>query len=187
TPGSDASGISGTSTPRSSVPQAPRMSEPRPPVRVARKSDARFMRHTVSLFGRDRLRHGGLGRGRRGRLLLDDAALLEELGDVELLDAVLEALALEAVGEHRHAERARARDGACAGVDELQRALHVHAVLVLLLHPHLRAAGAAAEAARLGPVVRLDELDAGDLAQDLARGLVDVVVATEVAAVVIDD
>ena len=70
---------------------------------------------------------------------------------------------------------------------ELERALHVHAVLVLLLHPHLRAAGAAAEAALLGPVLRLDELDAGDALQDLARRVVHAVVAAEVAGVVVDD
>jgi len=33
-------------------------------------------------------------------LVVDDGALLEELGDVHLLELVFEALALEAVGEH---------------------------------------------------------------------------------------
>ena len=55
-----------------------------------------------------------------------------------------------------------------------------------LLHPHARAAGAAAHA--LGAVARhLDDLDALDRPDDLARGEVHVVVAAEVAGVVVGD
>ena len=55
-----------------------------------------------------------------------------------------------------------------------------------LLHPHARAAGAAAHA--LGAVARhLDDVDAGERADDLARREVHVVVAAEVAGVVVGD
>src|SRR5690606_26194266 len=55
-----------------------------------------------------------------------------------------------------------------------------------LLHPHARAAGAAAHA--LGAVGRgLDDLDAAERADDVARREVHVVVATQVAGVVVDD
>jgi hypothetical protein len=104
------------------------------------------------------LRRGGFaggGRGarrvlRHGRAdapgLVERAALFEELHHVELADLLFFAVRLEAVGDHRLAEGAARRDRLRLGLEELERALHVHAVLVLLLHPHLRAAGAAAQA-----------------------------------------
>jgi AhpD family alkylhydroperoxidase len=72
-------------------------------------------------------------------------------------------------------------------LDELQRAALVDPLgAVLLLHPHLRAAGAAAEALLAAPL-GLDELDARDALEHLARGLVHPVVAAQVARVVVGD
>ena len=59
--------------------------------------------------------------------------------------------------------------GGEAALDQLLGALDVHAVLVLLFHPHLRAAGAAAQTLVLGPVLRLEELHARNRFQDLPR------------------
>ncbi len=158
-------------TPRS--PRSPTADRPSAtPRRSPRRPAAAPRRAAAAISGSD-----------RGRF----ARAIEELDDVHLLDRVFEALALDPVGQHRHAERARARDGLGARIEELERALDVHAVGVLLLHPHLRAAGAAAEAALLGPVLGLDELHARDALQDLARRVVHAVVAAEVARVVVDD
>src|SRR6185312_10881973 len=107
--------------------------------------------------------------------------------DVELADLLLAGDRLQAVADHRLAEGAAGGDRLRLRLEELERALHVHAVLVLLLHPHLRAAGAAAEALLTVPPLGLDQLDAGDALDDVARRLVDVVVTAEVAGVVVDD
>ena len=73
-----------------------------------------------------------------------------------------------------------------AGGDGLLRALGVHLLADRLLHPHAGAAGAAAHAP--GAVARhLDDVDAGERADHLARREVHVVVAAEVAGVVVRD
>ena len=94
----------------------------------------------------------------------------QQLGDVLLLHALFFFVRLEAVGEHRHAERAAARDRLRAGVEQLQRALDVHAVLVLLFHEHLRAAGAAAQALVLVPVRRPRRSSTPGIARRISRG-----------------
>ena len=73
-----------------------------------------------------------------------------------------------------------------AGGDRLLAAFGVDLLAGALLHPHARAAGAAAHA--LGAVARhLDEVDAGERADDAPRREVHVVVAAEVAGVVVRD
>ena len=73
-----------------------------------------------------------------------------------------------------------------AGGERLFGALDVHLLADVLLHPHARAAGAAAHA--LGAVARhLDDVDAAERADHVARREVHVVVAAEVAAVVVGD
>ncbi len=103
------------------------------------------------------------------------------------LDLVLlDSGALHAVVEHDVAERARGGDPAGAGGDRLGGALVVDLRAGGLLHPHAGPAGAAAHA--LGAVARhLDDLDALDRADHLARCEVHVVVAAEVARVVVGD
>jgi hypothetical protein len=64
--------------------------------------------------------------------------------------------------------------------------LDVDLLADLLLHPHPRAAGAAAEAALLAPV-HLGVAQALDGAEHLARRRVDLVVPAEVARVVVGD
>ena len=93
---------------------------------------------------------------------------------------------LHAVVEHDVAERARGGDAGRAGRQRLAGALVVDLGADRLLHPHPRPAGAAAHA--LGAVaLHLDDLDALDRADDLARREVHVVVAAEVAGVVVGD
>src|SRR5690606_27086310 len=98
-----------------------------------------------SLFG---------GFGELGLALLEVDGALEQLRDVEGGDLFFLLLGLHAVGDHRLAERAGARDRVGAGLEELERALYVHPLLArLLLLPHLRAARAAAQAALAVPVL----------------------------------
>src|SRR6266581_5610108 len=53
---------------------------------------------------------------------------VHDLHDVERLDLVLEVLRLDAVGEHRHAERARDRDHLGVRLERLIGAQQVHAL-----------------------------------------------------------
>src|ERR671910_1268228 len=125
------------------------------------------------------------------RLQPTGVALLERLeqvhGDVADADLVVFlARGLGAVVDHDVAERARSRDAARPGGDELLAALVVDLLAGGLLHPHASAAGAAAHA--LGAVAAgLDDLDAAEAADHLAGRQVHVVVAAEVAGVVVDD
>ena len=94
--------------------------------------------------------------------------------------------ALHAVVHHDVAEGAGGRDPGGAGGDQLLRPLVVDLLADRLLHPHAGPAGAAAHA--LGAVAAgLDDLDAADAADDPPGRQVDVVVAAEVAGVVVDD
>src|SRR5688500_13226456 len=126
-------------------------------------------------------------RGLRDRgALVDGHRLHEQLGDVHRLDVVLALRRFDPVGDHRHAERARARERLGAGVDELERAALADALLALaLLHEELRAAGTAAETLVLVPVGNLEQAHARDRLEHLARRVVHVVVPAEVTAVVI--
>ena len=104
------------------------------------------------------------------------------MGDVRFL-----LLVLETVCQHGHAEGAAARDGRRAGIEELQRSLVIDAFGALLFHEHLGAAGSAAQPLLAVPVRDLGELEAFDRLEDLPRGVVDLVVAAKVAAVVVDN
>ena len=136
---------------------------------------------------------GAAAGGRSGRRLGRRLALHrgeQHLRDVEDLD-LLAGLALgllggEAVGEHHAAERAADRDLVGAGADGLLGAVDVDPLAEVLLHPHARATGAAAEGP-LGVALHLDELGAGQHLEQLARRRVDLVVAAEVAGVVVGD
>ena len=92
----------------------------------------------------------------------------------------------QAVGEHHAAERAADRDlvGTCA--DGFLGAVDVDALTDVLLHPHARATGAAAEGL-LGVALHLGERRAGQDLEQLARRRVDVVVTAEEARIVVGD
>src|SRR6056297_424984 len=99
---------------------------------------------------------------------------------------LLDPGALHAIVEHDVAERTRGRDPAGAGGDRLGGALVVDLGPGVLLHPHAGTTGAAAHA--LGAVAgHLDHVDALDRRHHLARREVHVVVATEIARVVVGD
>ena len=73
-----------------------------------------------------------------------------------------------------------------AGRDRFLAAFGVDLLAGVLLHPHARAAGAAAHA--VGAVARhLDEVDAGERTDDAPGREVHVVVAAEIARVVVRD
>src|SRR5215218_5463459 len=114
----------------------------------------------------------------------------QELGDVLYLDGLAgRAVGLlrgQAVGEHHPAERAAGGDLVGAGLDRLGGPVEVDPAADLLLHPHPRAAGAAAE--RLGLVPRhLGVLRTRDDLEQLAWSVVHLVVPAEVARVVVGD
>ena len=108
-------------------------------------------------------------------------------GDVADLHLVLlHTLALHAVVDHDVAERACGGDAGGAGGQQLLRPFDVDVLAYVLLHPHTAAAGTTAHP--LGPAaLRLHNLDAAQAADDTAGRLVDVVVSTQVARVVVDD
>src|SRR5207247_6358036 len=95
------------------------------------------------------------GRGLRGaavwRRATEGDALFEELCEVEDLDAALDGGGNVADGglEHLHAEGAGDGDEVGAGLDGLGCAGVVDASAAVLLDPHVRTAGAAAEGAAL--------------------------------------
>src|ERR1700733_6544847 len=91
--------------------------------------------------------------------------------------------ALDTIVEHHGAERTRNRECLRAGAGRLAATVLVYR-LGALLHPHVRAAGAAAE--RLLPVaLHLDRL--ADRRHELPRWREHVVVAGQVARVVVGD
>src|SRR4029079_14278301 len=94
----------------------------------------------------------GRATGRCGESILVLERFEQELGHVADAHLFVLDLTLHAVFHHHVAERARDRDAARAGGDGLLRALVVHLLADALLHPHARAAGAAAHA--LGAVAR---------------------------------
>src|SRR5699024_4569634 len=134
---------------------------------------------------------------RRGLLLLADRrrdlvlgqaaahALEQHLGHVEHVDVLaLLLLGGHAVGHHHAAERAAGDDLLGAGGQGLVDALHVDALADLLLHPHAGTAGTTAQGAL---AVTRHLLERGLFADQVARRLVDVVVAAEEAGVVVGD
>jgi hypothetical protein len=124
-------------------------------------------------------------------LLLAAVAFLErfeqvdgDVGDADL--ALLLAMALHAVVHHDVAEGAGGGDARRTGGDQLGGADVVDLGPDRLLHPHARPAGTTAHP--LGAVAgRFDDRHAAEATDDLARREVDVVVATQVARVVVDD
>ena len=95
----------------------------------------------------------------------------QHLGDVEHLDDVvggaLDPALGDAVAEHGHAERAGRGDEVGGEGQGLVGAVEVDPGAEVLVHPHPRPAGAAAE--RPLPVARhLGEREAGDRAEHLA-------------------
>ena len=137
---------------------------------------------------RCRLRGGGRGLDLGGDLALDRGEQhLRHVEDLDLLAGLaLGLLGGQPVGEHDPAERAADRDLVGAGLDGLDGAVHVDPLADVLLHPHARAAGAAAEGL-LGVARHLDEVGAGQDLEQLARRGVDAVVAADVARVVVGD
>jgi hypothetical protein len=103
-----------------------------------------------------------------------------DVGHLHLI--VLEALTLHTVVDHDVTERARGRDARGARRDQLLRALDVHLLAHVLFHPHASTTGATAHALR-----RLDDVDPAERTDHLSWREVHVVVAAEVAAVVVDD
>src|SRR4051812_20659645 len=131
-----------------------------------------------------------LGAG-RGALCADRCeGAQQDLAHVQDLDVVLRLavllLGVQRVAQHRDAERAGGGDDVGVELERLLGALGVNPLADLLLHPHARAAGAAAEAAVLAAVHLLGG-EALDGVQDLARRRVDLVVPPEEARVVVGD
>ena len=115
---------------------------------------------------------------------------MHDLRDVEYLDLLARLTRLltsgDGVRQHRDAERAGRRHDVRIQLERLVDALDVDPLTDLLFHPHPRAAGATAEAAVLATVHFLG-LDAWDTGKHLAWRGVDLVVAAEVAGVVVGD
>src|SRR5262249_40120425 len=103
-----------------------------------------------------------------------------------VLDAHARSDALHAVVDHDVAVGTRRRDSRRAGLDQFPGAGVVDLGPDRLFHPHARASRAAAHALR-AVALGLDDLDAPERADDTPWGEVDVVVATEVARVVVHD
>ncbi len=132
----------------------------------------------------------GGGTGRCGVVEVGSDRAQQHLGDVEHLDGLaggpLHPALRDAVGEHGHAERAGGGDEVGGEREGLVGAVEVDPGAEVLVHPHPRPAGAAAE--RLLPVPRhLGEGEARDRTEHLARGGEDPVVPAEVAGVVVGD
>ena len=115
---------------------------------------------------------------------------LQQLSHVENFELVF-VLDIELDGsdsgvEHLNAEGAGGAGCFCSGGDGFLDSDLVDPALALLFHPHVAPASAAAEA--LFAVARhLDQGDIGHLLEDATRRLKDVVVAAEVATVVVGD
>src|SRR5581483_12522815 len=126
-----------------------------------------------------RLRRRGLRLGRQGAL--------QQLGDVERLHAArLAADRFHALVEHLQAERAGRSQHVGAGVQRLGRADVVDALAALLFHEGVAAAGATAETL-VAAARHLDLRRSRQRGHYVARLVVHLVVATEVAGVVVGD
>ena len=127
---------------------------------------------------------GASGSSKRALAGLDRVEQVDrDVGDLDLSST---PGGLHAVVEHDVAERAGGGDAGGAGRQRLRGPLVVDLDADRLLHPHAGPAGAAAHPLRA--VARhLDDLDALDRADHLARREVHVVVAAEVARVVVGD
>ena len=128
------------------------------------------------------------GRTGRGVLLLAAAHAGEQhLRHVDDLDVLAAALFLgcgQAVAHHHAAEGATDGDALGTRVDGLLGAVHVDPRAELLLHPHAGTTGATAEGLLLG-ALHLPVLHTRQRGDQLTRRLVDLVVAAQVAGVVV--
>src|SRR5579884_57951 len=107
-----------------------------------------------------------------------------DLRDIEQLGRRLGRDSAQRIAEHGLAKRARGSDHACAGRDKLLGAFDVDALAGFLPEEHLAAAGAAAERALAG-ALRLHNFRV--TARHLARLVVHIAVAAEIARIVIRD
>src|SRR6266567_4029821 len=108
-----------------------------------------------------------------------------DLGDIAHREALLDVEGAHAVFEHGHAERARHGHAVRPGADGLVQAIVADARTTLFLHERPRAAGATAEASILTSG-HLGE-PARDRVHDLARLVVDLVVATQITRIVVGE
>ena len=107
-----------------------------------------------------------------------------DVGDEHFV--LVDPFTLDAVIDHHVAEGAGGRDARGTGLEQLLGALDVDLLADVLLHPHAGTTGPTAHA--LGAVAAgLDDLDTADRTDHVAGRQVHVVVATEVARVVVHE
>ncbi len=108
----------------------------------------------------------------------------DQFGDILGADLLLHADALAGILEHTHAEGAGGGQGAGTSVGSLLHPRVVDARANMLLHEDASAATAAAKAL-LAVARHLFEADTGNGGQDLARRVIFVVVAAQVAGIMV--
>ena len=121
------------------------------------------------------------------RLFVDGDRLQEQFRDVLAGDGVVDAHGFGGILEHDHAERTGDGDGIGLLGAELLEADDAGLLVAETFHPDIAAAAATAHGFVAVFAGRFDQLEAGDRLQQLARGVVDVVVAADVAGIVIGD
>ncbi len=113
--------------------------------------------------------------------------LRHQLRDILPRDFLVHAQRLRAIVEHRHTERARGRDRLRVHRNHVFDARVVDALAGVLFQPHSSAAAAAAQTVRARARHFHQVAVRAERAQNRALRLVDVVVATQVARIVIRD
>ena len=119
-------------------------------------------------------------------ILLCRKAFVQNFEQVLGLRLAVARYGADAFLEHLEAEWAGYADGLRAGLEELLGADVVDTRAFRFLYPHVPAARSTTEAS-LTAAFHLHELDAWDRVGDLPGGVVDVVVASQVAGVVVCD
>ena len=102
-------------------------------------------------------------------------------------DGIVDAHGLGSVLEHDHTERAGDRDGVGLLGAQLFEADDAGLFVAVAFHPDVAATAATAHCFVAIGAGGLDQLDAGDRLEELTRGVVDVVVAADVAGIVVGD
>ena len=120
-------------------------------------------------------------------LFVDGHRLEQQLGHVLAGDGIVDAHGLGSVLEHDHTERAGDRDGVGLLGAELFEADDAGLFVAVAFHPDVAATAATAHRLVAIGARGLDQLDAGDRLEELTRGVVDVVVAADVAGIVVGD
>ena len=140
---------------------------------------------SIQTPGRHRL--PGVFPPKPNRLFVDSDRLQEQFCDVLAGDGVVDAHGFGGVLKHDHTERARDSNGIGLFGAELFEADDAGLLVAKAFHPDIAAAAATAHG--FVPVLAgsFDQLDARDGLQELARGIVDVVVAADVAGIVVGD